>query len=245
MPGGELLGGGQLLLAVFIALAAGFVSFASPCVLPLVPGYLGYVGGASGADGRGDRRRLVLGVLLFVLGFMVVFVLLNGAFGAIGFWLAHWREAITRIAGAVVILLGLVFVGQFAVLQRSLRPRWMPASGLVGAPLLGLVFGLGWVPCLSPTLAAITSISLNEASAWQGVILGLAYSLGLGIPFLLVALGFGWVAGSVAFVKRHIRVINLIGGALLVIIGVLMVSGLWSAIMSQLGVVILNSVPAL
>ncbi len=229
---------GPLFVAIPIALLAGLLSFLSPCILPLVPGYLGYVGGATGADGQPDRRRLVIGVLLFILGFTLVFTLANGAFGAVGSWLYIYRELLTRIAGVVVILLGLVFIGQFSFLQRSLKPSWLPATGLAGAPLLGIIFGIGWVPCISPTLGAIVSMSLNGASAAQGVVLGVAYSLGLGIPFLVIAFGFGWAATSVAWVKRHIRVINIVGGALLVIIGVLMVSGIWSLLISQLGAVI-------
>ena len=229
---------GPLFIAIPIALLAGLLSFLSPCILPLVPGYLGYVGGATGSDGQPDRRRLVLGVLLFILGFTIIFTLTTGAFGAVGSWLYVYRELLTRIAGVIVILLGLVFIGQFTFLQRSIKPGWLPATGLAGAPLLGIIFGIGWVPCISPTLGAIVSMSLNGASTGQGVVLGIAYSLGLGIPFLLIAFGFGWAATSVAWVKRHIRVINIVGGALLVAIGVLMVSGLWSILISQLGAVI-------
>jgi cytochrome c-type biogenesis protein len=246
MPGvGELVGDGQLLVALPIALLAGLLSFLSPCILPLVPGYLGYVGGLSGSGGKRDRSRLVLGVSLFVLGFTLVFVATNAAFGAVGTWLVIYGDTITRFAGVLVILLGLVFIGQFTFLQRQFKPKWMPATGLAGAPLLGILFGLGWTPCLGPTLAAITAISLSGGSAWQGVILGVVYSLGLGIPFILVAFGFGWVATSVAWIKKRIRVVNIVGGALLVIIGVLMVTGLWSLWMSELGGFINVFVPAL
>ena len=239
MPGvGELVGDGQLVIALPIALLAGLLSFLSPCILPLVPGYLGYVGGLSGSGGPRDRTRLVLGVSLFILGFTIVFVATNAAFGALGTWLFVYGDTITRFAGVVVILLGLVFIGQFTFMQRDFKVNWLPATGLAGAPLLGIVFGLGWTPCLSPTLAAITAISFDGGSAWQGVILGVVYSLGLGIPFLLVAFGFGWVATSVAWIKKRIRLVNILGGALLVIIGVLMVTGLWSLWMSQLGAVI-------
>ena len=239
MPGvDELVGNGQLLIALPIALLAGLLSFLSPCILPLVPGYLGYVGGLSGGGGKADRSRLVLGVSLFILGFTLVFVATNAAFGALGTGLFLYGDVITRFAGVIVILLGLVFIGQFTFLQRDLKPGWLPATGIAGAPLLGIVFGLGWTPCLSPTLAAITAISFNGGSAWQGVVLGIVYSLGLGIPFLLVAFGFGWVATSVAWIKKRIRLVNIIGGALLVIIGVLMVTGLWSLWMSELGAVI-------
>ena len=239
MPGvGELVGDGQLLIALPIALFAGLLSFLSPCILPLVPGYLGYVGGLSGGNGRRDRSRLVLGVSLFILGFMIVFVATNAAFGALGTWLFVYGDTITRFAGVIVILLGLVFIGQFTFMQRQVKPKWMPRTGVAGAPILGIIFGLGWSPCLGPTLIAINAISFNNASAWQGVLLGIFYSLGLGIPFLLVALGFGWVTTSTTWVKRHIRLINIIGGSVLVIIGVLMVTGIWSNLMSQLGAVI-------
>ena len=234
----QLVGGGQLFVAIPIALLAGFLSFLSPCILPLVPGYLGYVGGLTGPDGKHDRSRLLLGVGLFILGFMLVFVATMAVAGAVGIWLVIYGDVIVRFAGVLVIALGLVFVGQFSFFQRTVRPRWVPATGIVGAPLLGIVFGLGWTPCLGPTLVTITALSLNTASATQGAILGVFYSLGLGIPFLLVAIGFGWVATSVSCVKKHLRVINIVGGSILVSIGVLMVSGLWSMLMSELGAVI-------
>ena len=229
---------GQLLLAIPVALLAGFLSFLSPCILPLVPGYLGYVGGLTGPNGQRDRSRLLLGVGLFILGFMVIFVATTAIAGAVGTWLVRYDGVIIRISGVVVIALGLVFIGQFSFLQRTVKPRWIPATGIAGAPLLGIVFGLGWTPCLGPTLVTITAMSLNSASATQGAILGVFYSLGLGIPFVLVAIGFGWVATSVSWVKKRLRVINVFGGSLLVLIGVLMVTGLWSMAMSELGAVI-------
>lgn len=242
---GEIVFSGQLVLALPIALLAGLVSFASPCVLPLVPGYLAYVGGISGPGGKRDRSRVVTGVALFVLGFAIVFIAYGAAFGALGLWLVRWQELVIRILGVLVIIMGLVFIGQFSFLQRTIKPGWRPATGLIGAPLLGIVFGLGWTPCIGPTLAAISALSVGTGSPWRGALLGLFYCIGLGIPFLLVALGFDWVAGSVAFVKRHIRTINIIGGVLLVIIGILMATGLWSTIMSQFLAVIQGFEPAL
>ncbi|HEU4849725.1 MAG TPA: cytochrome c biogenesis protein CcdA [Terrimesophilobacter sp.] len=241
-PIGELVLSGNLLLAVPIALLAGLISFVSPCILPLVPGYLGFVGGftgsGEGATDRSNRNRLLLGVLLFVVGFSLVFVTFGLVFGVAGLLLKQWLDLITRIAGVIVIVMGLVFIGQFTFLQRTIKPRWRIATGLAGAPFLGVVFGLGWAPCIGPTLAAVLALSLDGGSPARGALLGAVYCLGLGIPFLLVALGFGWVSGSVAWLKRNIRVVNIVGGVMLVAIGLLMVTGLWQAIVSSLGAVI-------
>ena len=228
---------GNLALVLPLALAAGLIAFLSPCVLPLVPGYLAYVGGFAATQERKGRSRLVLGVALFVLGFSVVFIALNIVFSLAGLLLIPWIGLITRIAGVVLIVMGLVFIGQFSFLQRTFKPEWRVATGLGGAPLLGIVFGLGWTPCISPTLAAALTMSSGSGSLWRGALIGVFYCLGLGIPFLLVALGLNWVGGSIAWVKRHIRVINIIGGSLLIVIGLIMVTGLWQVIMADLGAV--------
>jgi cytochrome c-type biogenesis protein len=220
--------GGSLWLAAPLALLAGLVSFASPCVLPLVPGYLGILGGST--DGRPRVARAVWGAVLFVLGFSVVFVAFGIAFGAAGLALKPWLDLVTRIMGAIIIVLGLVFVGFFGLFQRTAKINLAPRVGLAGAPLLGIVFGLGWTPCIGPTLAAIFSLSLDAATPERGALLGVAYCIGLGLPFVLLAAGLQWATSSVAFLRRHIRAINIAGGILLILIGVLMVTGLWNLI---------------
>lgn len=254
---GEVIMHGQLLLAVPLAVLAGLISFASPCVLPVVPGYLGLVGsvaeGKPGARGGADsaasaagagarstasaRRRMVLGAVLFVLGFTAVFVLTGAAFGQIGAWMLQHQGVLLRILGGVVILMGLVFLGQIGMLQRERRMRWQPA-GLVGAPLLGMIFAVGWAPCVGPTLIAINALGFDSASAWRGALLAFCYCLGLGIPFVLAALGFGAMTSGMAWLRRHIRLINIIGGALLIAIGVLMVAGVWHQLIASLGAIL-------
>ncbi|KRA24371.1 cytochrome C biogenesis protein [Microbacterium sp. Root61] len=259
-----LVGGGTLWIAIPIAVVAGLVSFLSPCVLPLVPGYLGFIGGAvaprrapvpvaangtapamtdaasADVDDAPGRGRLLLGVLLFIAGFTVVFMAINIFGGTLGMFLIQYRDIITRIMGVVIILMGLVFIGLFGFAQRTFHPEVRNNLGLAGAPLLGLTLGLGWAPCIGPTLAVILGMSLDSGSMGRGAVLGLAYSLGLGIPFILITLGFGWATRSVTFLRRHIRTVNLIGGVLLIVLGVLMVSGVWSALMSVLQGVFLN-----
>jgi cytochrome c-type biogenesis protein len=234
---GEIVMSGGLWLAVPIALAAGLMSFLSPCVLPLVPGYLGYVSGvARGA--RRTRSRMTLGALLFVAGFSLVFLAVFVLAGTAGRFLLQYGDLIMRVGGALIIVLGLVFIGQVTVLQRQVKPTWQPRTGLVGAPLLGILFAIGWTPCISPTLAAVGVLAGYGGDPWRAVLLGLAYCAGLGVPFVLVALGFGWVGSSLGWVRRHIRAFNIAGGVLLIVIGLLMLTGLWNVILSQLGAVI-------
>lgn len=237
---------GQLLVATGIALVAGLVSFLSPCVLPLIPGYLAYVSGIAGtktgpAGGeQTSRGRMVLGAVLFVLGFSAVFVTLLMLSGAVGAsqWYYDWQDVIFRVLGVVVIFMGLVFMGAFARFQRTTHMKFSPRVGLAGAPVLGIVFAVGWAPCLGPTIAAVGMLALDQGSVGRASVLAIAYSLGLGIPFILAAFGFGWMTQSMSFFKRHIRAVNIIGGVLLMILGLLMVTGLWATIMTELQVVI-------
>ncbi|UIN31247.1 cytochrome c biogenesis CcdA family protein [Microbacterium binotii] len=232
---------GALWVAIPVALAAGLVSFLSPCVLPLVPGYLGFLGGAAGtASGRRGRVRLLLSVLLFIAGFTVVFMAMTVLGGSLGRFFLEYSDIITRVLGAVVIIMGLIFIGLFGFAQRTFKPNVRGNLGLVGAPLLGLALGIGWAPCIGPTLATILALSWNMGDPGRAAVLGLAYSLGLGIPFLLLAAGFGWASKSVSFLRRHIRSINIFGGVLLIVLGVLMVTGVWSSLMSQLQGVLVN-----
>ena len=266
MSPADLVADGSLLVAIPIAVLAGLISFLSPCVLPLVPGYLGFIGGAvapreprtiapdsqDSAENLRTRRdsssaatavavteapargRLLLGVVLFIAGFTVVFVSIAMLGGTLGRFLLEYADLITRILGVVIIAMGLVFIGVFGLAQRIARPQVRGNLGLIGAPLLGIALGIGWAPCIGPTLAVILTMAFDSGSAGRAALLGVAYSLGLGIPFVLLTLGFGWATRSVAFVRRHIRAVNIAGGVLLIVLGLLMVTGVWTQIMAQL-----------
>jgi cytochrome c-type biogenesis protein len=232
---GETVVSGSLLAAAPLAALAGLVSFASPCVLPLVPGYLSYVTGMTGADLAEQRRgRLLAGVLLFVAGFSVVFVSYGVVFGGLGRWLLEYQDPITRVLGVVTIVFGLAFMGFVPGLQRTMKSGRLPAAGLAGAPLLGVLFGLGWTPCIGPTLGAVQGLAITEASAWRGALLSLAYCAGLGLPFVATALAYRRALGAFGAVKRHYPLVMRIGGGMLVLIGVLLVSGLWGDLTIEL-----------
>lgn len=221
---------GPMLLALPVAVLAGVVSFASPCVIPLLPGYFAFVTGMSGAStGQRSKALLLSGVGLFVLGFSAVFVLLGVAFGALGVTVRPWLDVIMPVMGVVVVVMGLSFLGWIPGLQRERRLHLAPRQGLAGAPLLGAVFALGWAPCIGPTLATVLSLSLNEASASRGAILAAAYAAGLGVPFLLIALGAHHSTVAVTFLRDHRVAIMRIGGAMLVLIGIALITGLWNA----------------
>ncbi|NYE01736.1 cytochrome c-type biogenesis protein [Kineosphaera limosa] len=288
--GAELAGviaDGNLALAAAVALLAGLVSFASPCVLPLVPGFLGYVTGLgaaalpgaavpahaasvsaavsrTGAGGsaatstspgasadveggaaRDDRpaavrRRVLLGAALFVAGFSVVFITGTLLASAVGTALADHRQLLSRVGGVVVIALALVFLGVGAGLgaQRSWQPRWRPAAGLAGAPLLGVVFAIGWAPCMGPTFGAIMLLATNLAGdsglVARGGLLGVAYCIGLGLPFLLLAAGWSRAITASAWLRHHHRAIQLAGGAMLLVVGLLLVTGVWDQLVRAL-----------
>jgi cytochrome c-type biogenesis protein len=246
MNPGAIILNGSLLAAMPLALAAGLISFLSPCVLPLVPGYLGFVSGSVGSGEQKSRRRIILGAVLFVLGFTLVFVSLGAAFGGLGTVLqSGLASVIQHILGLVIVLLGLVMIGQFGFMQRTFKMQVSPKLGLISAPLLGIAFGLGWTPCIGPTLAAVLTLSLDGASAGRGMLLTVLYSLGLGLPFIAIAAGFGWATKSVGFVKRHIRAFNIAGGSLLILLGLLLVTGLWNSLIILIQEVTVAFIPAL
>jgi cytochrome c-type biogenesis protein len=219
---------GSLLLALPVAAVAGLVSFFSPCVVPLLPGYLSYATGLSGVDlEQGRRGRMLLGSLLFVLGFSFVFVALGTVSGALGTWLWTYMHPITIVLGALTVLVGLAFLGLVPWLQRDIRVHRVPAVGLAAAPLLGVLFGLGWTPCVGPTLAAVNLLAVNEGTAGRGALLSVAYCLGLGIPFVVAAVAFRRTLGAVRWVRRHQVWVTRLGGAMLVAVGVLLLTGQW------------------
>ena len=232
---------GSLVLAVPVAVIAGVVSFFSPCVVPLLPGYVSYVTGLSGADldsalaGTSRRRgRMLLGTGLFVLGFSFVFVSLGTFVGAVGTWLLTYNDEITVVLGVVVIVVGLGFLGLVPFLQRDVRVHRVPDVGVAAAPLLGVLFGLGWTPCLGPTLTAVLALSFDQASAGRGALLSLFYCLGLGLPFVLAGLALRRMMGASDWVRRHQMWVTRAGGAMLIVVGVLLLSGAWDLWVAEL-----------
>ena len=230
----DTVASGSLLVAVPIAVAAGLLSFASPCVVPLLPGYLSYMTGVAVQDLETARRgRMLAGSSLFVLGFTVLFVSGGAFFGGIGGLLVAYQPVISKVLGLVVIAFGLAFIGWIPLLQREVRLP-VPGVGLAMAPLLGLLFGLGWVPCLSPTLGTVTTLAYTEATAGRGALLAFAYCVGLGVPFVLVAVAFGRLTRALDWVRAHQRGFVLFGGGLMIMLGLLLVTGLWDSLIIEL-----------
>lgn len=227
---------GSLLLAAPVAILAGLVSFFSPCVMPLLPGYLSYMTGLGVSDlDSGKRGRMLAGSTLFVLGFTVVYVSLGAAFGSVGLHLAQYARPLSIGTGILVIVLGLAFIGWIPFLQREMRIHAVPRVGLVAAPVLGVFFAVGWVPCIGPTLGAVLTMSMTPgASAGRGAFLTFVYCLGLGIPFILAALGFGRFMHTVSWFKRHQRTVSLLGGGMLIVVGLMLVTGSWDTLVNEM-----------
>ncbi|GGV26485.1 cytochrome C biogenesis protein CcdA [Streptomyces spectabilis] len=229
---------GALLLAIPVAMLGGLVSFFSPCVLPLVPGYLSYVTGVTGQDLQEARRgRMVAGAGLFVLGFTAIFVPAGIFFGALGESLREHQSTITNVLGALMILLGIFFMGLMPWLnQREFRFHRKPAAGLVGAPVLGALFAVGWTPCIGPTLASVNLLALDGGNPQRGAVLGVAYCLGLGIPFIVAAVAFRKALGAFSWVKKHYVWVMRVGGVMMIATGLLLVTGVWDSIVQDMQV---------
>jgi len=230
---------GFLLTAFPFAVLAGLISFLSPCVLPLVPGYLSFAAGFSQA-----RGRILLGSILFVSGFSALFISYGALFGQLGARIATNEEAITRVLGLLTIVMGLIFLGAFPMMP-TIKPKISTTGGLIGAPLLGFLFGVGWTPCIGPALASVQALAFQESSALRGAILSLGYCIGLGSPFIATGLFLDKSRGIRKFMVKSGGIISKTGGALLIIIGILQLSGVWSDLMISLRSLISDFVPVI
>lgn len=230
---------GTLLAALPFAIIAGLISFLSPCVLPLVPGYLAFAAGMSKS-----RGRVLAGSLLFILGFTFLFVSYGALFGGLGSKVLGHQRIITQVLGIFTIALGLIFMGRFPMM-RTFRPALSTTGGLIGAPLLGFLFGVGWTPCIGPALAAVETLAFEEASALRGAVLSLGYCVGLGIPFILSGLFLDRSTNLRRFLTKRGNLISTMGGSLLVLIGLLQLLGIWNDLMNSLRATISNFIPVI
>lgn len=235
----EQIFSGALIAAFPFAVIAGVISFLSPCVLPLVPGYLSFAAGFSVS-----RGKVLLGSILFVLGFSAVFVSFGAIFGGLGNQLVAQEEIISRVLGLVTIFLGFIFYGRFPF-SPTIRPKMRTTGGLLGAPLLGVLFGVGWTPCIGPALAAVQTLAFQESSAVRGAVLSLGYCLGLGLPFILSGLSLDKSAKLRSIIYRRGDVISKIGGVFLIVIGLLEVLGIWSHLMNSMRSLISDFIPVI
>ncbi len=223
----------SMLLAIPVAILAGIVSFASPCLLPLLPGYLSYASGMGAseiAQGTAKKRLLLMGTVGFILGFSVMFVLTGALLGGLGGVLIANERIITLILGVVILLLGAAFAG-FIPIPAMWTPSVTPKMGVAASPLLGMVFGLSWTPCIGPALSVVFAMAFNEGSAVRGGVLAFFYALGLGLPFILFALAFTAMAPRLEWLKRNQRLVQRIGGILMMAVGIAMITGLWERLM--------------
>ena len=235
----EQIFSGVLVAAFPFAFIAGIVSFLSPCVLPLVPGYLSFAAGFSVS-----RGKVFLGSLLFVFGFSAVFVSYGALFGGLGNQLSANEEMISRVLGLITIFLGFIFYGRFPF-SPTIRPKMRTTGGLLGAPILGVLFGIGWTPCIGPALAAVQTLAFQESSAVRGAVLSFGYCLGLGLPFMLSGLSMDKSAKLRSIIYRRGDMISKVGGIFLIAIGLLQVLGFWSQLMNSMRSLISDFIPVI
>ena len=237
----DMVTSGSMIWGMLAAFLAGLISFLSPCVLPLVPGYLSYMTGVAGAQAKSrkvsvTRSRTLWGTLAFIAGFSGVFISYGALFGGIGHTLLGHQRLIQQVMGVVIIILGLGFLGVIPAFQREIRVHRIPSGTLLGAFALGGVFAIGWTPCIGPTLAAVQGLAISEGSAGRGAILSAAYCLGLGFPFIVIGLMMERGVRAIKVLRKHSRQVMYVGGALLIVIGLLLVTGYWNTLTVNLRV---------